>query len=101
MHSPESKTINYIGRSEKNIEKYGFNEVFYLPGNAPYPGIADIVVLVPSVDWISRAETYRQNNYNGLVVDIAICEDPNTLKDRMGDKAEIIGFFSVEGSISI
>ena len=47
---------------------------------------------------ILPAEQYRKANYPDKIVDIAVCEDPNAQKKKLGDKATIYHFGGVTTS---
>lgn len=78
-----------ITSQQEGIEKYGFNQLYYLKEGDRYEGNADIVLLVWNDYQVLRAEQYRKGNYPDDVVDIAVCQDPNIQKKQLGDKAII------------
>lgn len=86
MKSPRKET------SPKASEQYGFNAIHRLQKDSIYEGSADFVMLVWHENQIFPAEQYRKAYYEGKVVDIGVCEDPNIQKNKLGDRALIYTF---------
>jgi hypothetical protein len=93
MKSPEKGGLQGSG-----AEQYGFNAVHHLDKDTDYEGNASFVILVWNDNQILPAEQYRKANYQGQVVDIVVCEDPNVKKAKLGDKALIYNFGGASSS---
>ena len=65
---------------QKDMERYGFNEIYYLNEDNKYKGKAELVILVWSYTQILPAEQLRKTSYPNKKVDIAVCQDPNVQK---------------------
>lgn len=71
---------------------HGFNEVLQLAEGQPYAGSAEKVMLVWNEFQIVPAEQYRKAHFEEMKVDIAICENPNSQKEQLGDAGLIYHF---------
>lgn len=74
------------------MAEHGFIEVLNLSVGQPYEGDAEMVMLVWNEFQIVPAEQYRKAHYEGMKTDIAICENPNSQKEQLGDKGLIYHF---------
>jgi hypothetical protein len=74
------------------VPEHGFKRVLHLSEKQKYRGRADIVMLVWHDTQIVPAECYRKAQFPKKKVDIAICENPNTQKEHLGDRGLIYHF---------
>ena len=79
-------------KGREKLAEHRFNQEWHLSNDQTYSGDADKIMLVWNEYQITPAEQYRKAHFDGIKVDIAICEDPNVQKQQLGDKALIYHF---------
>lgn len=80
---------------EKVIDiEHGFATVHHLMGGEEIKTAAERVMLVWHDTQILPAEQYRRANFENLVTDIAVCDDPNIYLPMIGGERGIIYHFT-------
>ncbi len=74
------------------MKVYGFNKAYKLKSGENYEGSADVVMLVWHENQILPAEQYRKAKFPDKTADIAVCQDPNVQKVKLGERAVIYKF---------